>query len=199
MFALETLKKGIERMTGIGRQSSASLRRFIQRRKAHTVWLGDDGTIPNNSHLPLVYYRSPVHLTRALDPAAVLEQLFGSNGWTDSWRDSIYDYAHFHSGTHEVLGIARGRARVRFGGRIGKVIELRAGDVAILPAGTGHQRLSGSHDLLVVGAYPPGGHYDECRGSLKQRERARASIPRVPLPPRDPVYGAHGPLLDFWR
>src|SRR5690349_8528761 len=151
MFALETLKKGIERMTGIGRQSSASLRRFIQRRKAHTAWLRDDGSIPNNSRLPLVYYRSPVHLAGSLDPAAAFEQLFESNGWNGSWRDGIYDYAHYHSATHEVLGIARGRARVRFGGRIGKVLELRAGDVAILPAGTGHQRLSASDDLLVVG------------------------------------------------
>jgi uncharacterized protein YjlB len=85
------------------------------------------------------------------------------------------------------------------GGRIGKLIELRAGDVAVLPAGTGHQRVFGSPDLLVVGAYPPGGHYDECRGSHKQRERARASIPQVPLPDKDPVYGAEGPLLDPWR
>jgi len=199
MFALETVKKGIERMTGIGRRSSASVRRFIQRRKAHRAWLRDDGAISNNSRLPLIYYRSPVHIAGALDPAAVFERLFESNGWTNSWRDSIYDYAHYHSATHEVLGIARGHARVRFGGRIGKVIELHAGDVAILPAGTGHQRLSGSDDLLVVGAYPPGGHYDECRGSHKQRERARASIPQVPLPRKDPVYGAKGPLLDLWQ
>lgn len=199
MYALETLKKGIERMTDVGRRSSASLRRFIQRRNAHTAWLRDDGSIPNNSRLPLIYYRSPVRLAGALDPAAVFERLFESNGWTDSWRDGIYDYAHFHSATHEVLGIARGRARVRFGGRIGKVIELRAGDVTILPAGTGHQAISASGDLLVVGAYPPGGHYDECRGSLKQRERARASIPQVPMPAKDPVYGAAGPLLDLWQ
>jgi uncharacterized protein YjlB len=199
MLALETLKKGIEQMTDIGLRSSASVRRFIRRRKAHTAWLRDDGSIPNNSRLPLIYYRNPVHLEGSLDPAAVFERLFESNGWTQSWRDGIYDYAHYHSATHEVLGIARGQARVRFGGRIGRLIELRAGDVTVLPAGTGHQRISGSHDLLVVGAYPPGGHYDECRGSHKQRERARASIPQVPLPDKDPVYGADGPLIDLWR
>jgi uncharacterized protein YjlB len=199
MIALETLQKSFERVTGLGRQATASVRRFIRLRRAHTAKFRDDGAIPNNARLPLIYYRSPVHLAGARDPAAVLEQLFESNGWTDSWRDGIYDYAHYHSATHEVLGIARGHARVRFGGRIGKVIELRAGDVAILPAGTGHQRLSASRDLLVVGAYPPGGHYDECRGSHKQHARALSSIPQVPVPANDPVYGAQGPLLDLWQ
>ena len=113
----------------------------------------DDGEIPNNPTLPFVHYRSPVRLTQAPDPAAVLEELFESNGWGGSWRNGIYDFLHYHSGTHEVLGIARGHARVRFGGRNGKIVALRAGDVVILPAGTGHQRVSASRDLLVVGAY----------------------------------------------
>jgi uncharacterized protein YjlB len=199
MQVLEILKRSIDQVTDIGKRSSASLRRFLRQRRAHTALFRDDGAVPNNPKLPLVYYRSPVRLSDAADPAAVFEDLFESNGWRDSWRDSIYDYTHYHSATHEVLGVARGHARVRFGGRIGKVIELRAGDVAILPAGTGHQRLSASGDLLVVGAYPAGGRYDECRGSHKQHARARASIFRVPLPDKDPVYGAEGPLLDLWR
>ena len=119
-------------------------------------------------------------------------------GGAISWRNGIYDYVHYHSGTHEVLGIARGHARVRFGGNSGKVVELQAGDVAILPAGTGHQSLNASKDLLVVGAYPRGGKYDECRGSRQEHERALKSIPKVPLPAEDPVYGADGPLMKAW-
>jgi uncharacterized protein YjlB len=199
MYLLETLKKTFEQVTGAGKPSSASLQRFIRRRKAHATTFEDDGAIPNNPRLPFIHYRSPVRLAHAQDPAAVFEQLFEANGWTGSWRNGIYDFLHYHSGTHEVLGIARGHARVRFGGDSGKIVALRAGDVAILPAGTGHQRVSASRDLLVVGAYPSVGEYDECKGSRSEHERAVKSIARVPPPARDPVYGAAGPLLDLWK
>jgi uncharacterized protein YjlB len=88
---------------------------------------------------------------------------------------------------------------VRFGGANGEELEVAAGDVAVLPAGTGHQRLSASGDLLVVGAYPPEGTYDLCRATPAMRQRALATIPQVPLPATDPLYGADGPLLRLWR
>ena len=55
------------------------------------------------------------------------------------WRNGIYPYVHYHSMIHEAMGMARGRAKVRFGGENGQEIEIVAGDVVILPAGTGHQ------------------------------------------------------------
>jgi uncharacterized protein YjlB len=133
------------------------------------------------------------------DPAAMFEELFARNGWRDSWRNGIYDYVHYHSRTHEVLGVARGHARVRFGGERGKELRLKAGDVVVLPAGTGHQRLAGSEDLLVVGAYPPSGSYDECRTSAAEHDRALTAIPKVALPRKDPVYGPDGPLTRLWH
>jgi uncharacterized protein YjlB len=69
----------------------------------------------------------------------------------------------------------------------------------VLPAGTGHQCLWASPDLLVIGAYPKSGRYDLCRGSKAERERAVQTIPKVPLPDSDPVYGAEGPLMRLWR
>jgi uncharacterized protein YjlB len=118
-----------------------------------------------------------------LDLATVFEELFESNGWGDSWRDGIYDYVHYHSRIHEVLGIARGEGKVQFGGYRGRRLRLKADDVAVLPAGTGHQCLSASKDFLVIGAYPPSGKYDECTSS-EDRERTVVGIPKVGRPQR---------------
>jgi uncharacterized protein YjlB len=198
MPALETVKKFAEKLTGWARPSKADLMALVKEREAHSFRFQDDGTIPNHPTWPLIIYRSAVRLPGKLDPAAVFEDLFQRNGWDDSWRNGIYDYVHYHSGIHEVLGIARGAAKVRFGGRRGRTLALKAGDVAILPAGTGHQRLSASRDFLVVGAYPPTGKYDECTNG-EDRERALKTIQKVVRPRRDPVFGADGPLLKAWK
>ena len=88
---------------------------------------------------------------------------------------------------------------MRFGGDNGREIEIAAGDVAVLPAGTGHQCLSREPGPLVIGAYPPSGKYDLCRGSKAEHAEALASIPQVPLPDADPVFGPKGPLVALWR
>jgi uncharacterized protein YjlB len=199
MSLVESIRRTFERVTGVGVPSDAEVRRTLHHRKPRTVRFRDDGSVPNNQRLPFVHYRSPVWLPDGADPAAIFERLFESNGWGGTWRNGIYDFIHYHPATHEVLGIARGEARVRFGGRRGRVFELRAGDVAILPAGTGHQRVAASPDLLVVGAYPATGHYDEYRGTRDEHARALRMIPKVPLPERDPVYGPGGPLIKLWR
>jgi uncharacterized protein YjlB len=158
----------------------------------------DDGLVPNNPRLPFLVYRNAVDVA-GREPAATIEHRFAENGWGNMWRNGIYPFTHYHSGIHEVLGIARGRARVRFGGATGEELEVAAGDVAVLPAGTGHQRLAASGDLLVIGAYPPAGSYDLCRATAQTREHALATIPHVPLPATDPLYGAGGPLVTLWR
>jgi len=85
------------------------------------------------------------------------------------------------------------------GGRHGRKLTMKAGDVLILPAGTGHQRLSMSDDLLVVGAYPRKGGYDMCHPRKPDHDRAAAAIARTPRPKADPVYGRDGPLTTLWQ
>jgi uncharacterized protein YjlB len=198
MPILEDLKECAERATGLWRPGKADAPDFVRKRKPHTVRLKDDGLVPNHPRWPLIIYRSAVDLDERHDPAAVIEDMFEANGWGDTWRDDIYDNVHYHSRIHEVLGIARGHGRVRFGGRKGRIYTLKAADVAILPAGTGHQLLSASDDFLVIGAYPPTGAYDECT-TVEDRPRALKNIPKIALPRKDPVYGITGPLSKLWK
>jgi uncharacterized protein YjlB len=76
----------------------------------------DDGNIPNNV-LPLVLYRGGIDLTGSPDPEELIEKTFTDNGWQGLWRNGIYPYVHYHSMIHEVMAVARGRARVQFGER----------------------------------------------------------------------------------
>jgi uncharacterized protein YjlB len=164
-----------------------------------TILFADDGRIPNNPSLPLLLYRGGVNLSGSPDPEALIEKKFAANGWGDMWRNGIFPYVHYHSMIHEVLGIARGRATVRFGGQHGREIEIGPGDVAVLPAGTGHQCLKQTPTLVVIGAYPPSGKYNLCRGSKAEHAKAVLSIAKVPVPASDPVFGPQGPLMSLWH
>ena len=152
----------------------------------------DDGRIPN-SPLPLLVMRA------ALPPdPAMVERIFAGHGWTGAWRGGIYPFHHFHSTAHEVLGVARGRARVWFGGQGGTALELRPGDVAVIPAGVGHCCEDASDNFLVVGAYPGGAAWDVRRGEPAERDEVLRNIAAVPLPDTDPVVGRNGPLRRLW-
>jgi uncharacterized protein YjlB len=198
MTAVETIKTLAEKVTGLGRPRRDDLQTLVRPRKGATLHFEDDGIIPNHPRWPLIIYRGAIILRDDLDPAAILEDVFARNGWGQSWRNGIYDYVHYHSRVHEVLGVARGAATVEFGGLHGKKLELKAGDVAVLPAGTGHRRIEASSDFLVVGAYPPSGTYDLCTTS-EDRNHALKTVRRVPRPRRDPLYGARGGLVGAWR
>jgi uncharacterized protein YjlB len=158
--------------------------------------LADDGTIPNNAILPLIVYRGA--LSPSGDVAAKFETLFERNGWSGGWRSGIFAYHHYHSTAHEVLGIASGQARVRFGGDHGESVEVRKGDVVVVPAGVGHKRESGSDDLVVIGAYPEGRRPDLNTGKSGERPTVLDNIARVPVPEADPVFGPTGPLTKHW-
>jgi len=158
--------------------------------------LSRNGWMPNNERLPVVIYHGAFEAARA-DPALIFEQAFERNGWPPQWRNGVYDFHHYHSTAHEVLGFARGQARLMLGGEGGYEITVHAGDVAVLPTGTGHCNLGSSEDFLVVGAYPPDQHWDICRSaaSISDLERMR----QLPFPASDPVGGISGALPRLWR
>jgi len=153
----------------------------------------DDGGIPN-SRLPVLIY----HQVEAARDAAACERLFDANGWAPDWRDGIFSFHHFHSITHEVLGIVGGTGTVKLGGPSGRSFEIGEGDVLVLPAGTGHCNEESSPNLLVIGAFPDGMPWDLRRGDPGEHDEVVANIEAVPLPRADPVEGPDGALTRLW-
>ena len=161
--------------------------------------LAADGAFPNNPSLPLLLYKGAKSVAGE-ELTDVFEQLLESNEWGGCWVDGVFAFQHFHSNAHEALGVCGGAAEVQFGGPNGPTISLEIGDLAILPAGTAHKKISAKRGFRVIGAYPAGQEdYDMMRGESHELREAMANIARVPLPAADPVFGANGPLFDYWR
>ncbi|GGC14154.1 MULTISPECIES: cupin domain-containing protein [Dyadobacter] len=155
----------------------------------------DDGQIPNNT-LPLLLYKNAFE-SHGYEGAAWLEKTFAENNWTNSWRNGIYPYHHYHSTSHEVLGVYSGHALVQLGGDQGQQLRIEAGDIIVIPAGVGHKNL-GSRELGVVGAYPDGRNWDINTGKLGERPGTDQNIKALPIPKTDPLQGTNG-LPEIWR
>jgi len=154
----------------------------------------DDGVIPNNPDLPLVLYRCVLRDSDSDTIAAA----FRRHRWDGCWVNGVFDWHHYHSNAHEVLGCFAGHATVRFGGPGGKDFTLRAGDAVVIPAGVAHCNAGQSDDFRVVGAYPAGQVNDMRNGSPDEREEALAHIRATALPEQDPIMGGRGKLLPLW-
>ena len=143
--------------------------------------------IPNHPRFAVLLYRGG----DTTDPAAA-RALFAEHGWGGSWVDGVFDFHHFHSTSHEALAVVAGSATIELGGPQGRAFSVSAGDVIVLPAGTGHRRASADAAFTVVGAYPAGQEdYDLLRGDDPgEVAAARERIANLPAPPQDPVGGA---------
>lgn len=155
--------------------------------------LPPEGGFPNSAW-PVLFYQD-AYPARTADLASLYETEFAAHGWPPQWRYGMYPFDHFHSTAHEALGIFSGHARVRLGGPHGRPLDVAAGDVLVLPAGTGHCALSSSDDFMMVGAYPRGQSWDMQRGDPAELEQVRHAIAQVPRPALDPL--GH-PLQAFW-
>ena len=153
-----------------------------------------NGGIPNNKDLPALLYRGAL----AADEETARET-FRRNGWGGLWTWSVFDYHHWHPSSHEALACVSGWADLHLGGPGGPVVRVEAGDVAVLPAGFGHKRVSSGDGFAVVGAYPPGQESpDIVRADGMDMDEARERIGATPLPEADPVEGNDGALMRLW-
>ena len=156
----------------------------------------DDGTVPNHPDLPVVLMRGALAPGTSADAIAALLE---ANGWGGTWRWRVFDYHHYHPDGHEVLAVASGWAELMLGGPDGERVRVEAGDVLVLPAGTGHCQLEAGAGFEVVGAYPPGQEGVEIvRAERPYAPGTPARIKAVPMPTTDPIHGEGGPLMAAW-
>ena len=154
---------------------------------------------PNNE-LPVLLYRQAIEIPKQKNVAAeIIQHIFIKNNWGNSWRNGIYNFHHYHSNTHEVLGICSGNASVILGGPGNRSIQLNPGDVLIIPAGVAHKCAKGSEDFLCVGGYPGGNDYDLYHGTAEEYEAAVERIKKIAVPSKDPVFGKEGFIKAYWK
>ncbi|KAL4809370.1 RmlC-like cupin domain-containing protein [Aspergillus unguis] len=117
-----------------------------------------------------------------------------------SWVYTMYSQTHFHSTSHEVLGVVSGSARLCFGGEENPdrfEPTVAKGDLIIVPAGVGHRLLNEVRDapgpFEMVGAYPRGMSWDMCYG--RQGEDSGRNIGNLDWFQQDPLYGKDGPAM----
>jgi uncharacterized protein YjlB len=160
-------------------------------------FLEDNGIFPN-SVLPVLLYKTVFLLPNDHAPG-IIEEVFEENGWSNSWRNGIYDYNHYHSITHEVLGIYSGHCFILLGGDSGVQLLLEKGDTIIIPAGVSHRNIGSTADFKCIGAYPDGADFDINPGKSGERPGTDENIKKLPVPKSDPLYGNKGLLFTYWK
>jgi len=157
----------------------------------------DNGVFPN-SKFPALLYKKVLDIP-TLFPATHVSNIFQKNNWGNSWDAGIFEYHHYHSTVHEVLGVYKGSTTVLLGGDAGIEVKLEKGDVLIIPAGVAHKNLGNENDIGCVGAYPYDQPYDMNYGKPGERPHVDDNLRRVPIPDSDPVQGKDGGVQKIWH
>jgi uncharacterized protein YjlB len=156
----------------------------------------DDGTFPN-SRFPVLLYKGALNLPLFFR-STYLKNEFCKNNWSNAWDCGIFTYNHYHSNTHEVVGVYQGRTTLLLGGENGHRVIIEKGDLLIIPAGVAHRNLGTENQVKCVGAYPGGRRYDIKYGKPAERPAADKNIAAVPVPASDPLAGVSGKLPKIW-
>ena len=153
--------------------------------KQEAYFFEDDGITPNSPYPVIVMPQ----VCKGEDLENIFPDTFKKNNWGNNWLDIILNKDHYHSTTHEVLGICKGEVNLKIGGEQGKIFHLVAGDAIIIPAGVGHFSIDTTADYLVAGGYPNGNNWDMIYNEPEKYEAAKQSIGLLPMPALHPVSG----------
>jgi uncharacterized protein YjlB len=190
-----------------------------------------------NSALPVLIYRDALPLPLSEEKTTTFLE---SHEWEKRGVWGHIPVRHFHPNSHEcygmsldpvdvlrpgcsrcAAGIFRGESTLLLGrGQSdehgGLEVDVHAGDVIVLPAGTAHCCLQSTQDYRYIGVYPKV-HYIEVnridmadlfqgcprwRNELGKEpldvDSLRQEITSVAMPAQDPVVGEDGPLMQLW-
>jgi uncharacterized protein YjlB len=157
----------------------------------------EDGITPNNT-LPVIVYRDVLKSDKIKSDTS-LKILFESNKWTNNWADIIMTENHYHSTTHEVIGVNKGQVTLKISGKEGRVFTIKSGDVILIPAGVGHFSLSNETSYEAIGGYPNGAEWDVIFDEVDKYGEAIERINQLSIPKTDPVFGVKGYLFKYWN
>lgn len=156
--------------------------------------------IPNTSiqSKPLMIYHGAFNAS-----PSELQNHFEDIGEVEpQWVYGMFPQTHFHSTTHEVLGVVSGSARLCFGGEENPgryEPTVKKGDLMIVPAGVSHRLLdelgSSRESFKMVGAYPKNKQWDMCYGQPGEERKVR-NIEGVDWFHQDPLFGTDGPAMQ---
>jgi uncharacterized protein YjlB len=163
----------------------------------HKFYLKDDGRFPNSA-MPVLYYPGALKVPYFF-AAMHVKKFFARNDWRNAWKAGIFTFHHYHSITHEVLGIVSGETKIQLGGEKGITLRIRKGDVLVLPAGVAHKNLGEEDAVVCIGAYPQGKNYDMNYGKAGERPQADVNIRSVPKPATDPIFGKDNGVPLLWN
>ncbi|CAG9948963.1 unnamed protein product [Clonostachys rosea f. rosea IK726] len=165
--------------------------------QVNCYYLGSNQDAPNNT-LPVLHYQDV--LPQPATEASVTEFLT-RNKWEKRGTWGHIGIRHFHPNSHECYGIFQGSSKLLIG-KIkqgdGVEINVKSGDVIVLPAGTAHSSIESSPNYRYIGVYPQGCPKWRNEMGKKPAEQFHATIQDVAMPEADPVYGESGPLTRLW-
>lgn len=162
-------------------------------------FFNDDGIFPNNL-LPVTIYRKVLDIPMS-DYLLYLyfKLIFNEHGWSNHRRSGIYNFHHYHSNAHKVIGVCKGKATLLFGGSNGHCVNISKGDVVVIPAGVALKNMGKENCIDCIMGFFEGKVYDINYGKIGERPVTDMNIASLSIPDTDPLFGKAAGIASLWQ